>query len=527
SRVHSSDTFLKRGTGAYEMAPEEGRHGYDQLLHDLAEDGRLPDRIAHFWLVTDRETFRPGESFFDRNMAHGLMSLTHLAQAMGNAEMPDHVHLCVFTTGAAQVRDEALPYPEKACIAGPLGVIPHEMPGITCASVDIELPERGRKRLFGRAADEAEDVLTPRVLEEILSEPGNSIAAWRGDRRFGQSWKPAPMQEDAPVFRDGGTYLITGGFGGIGQVLARDLMERHGANVVLMGREALPAREDRENYLARHAPSDRVAQRIRAVEALEALGKGRVMTVSADVCNITQMRAAVAQAEEAFGAITGVIHAAGRIDDGPILTRNDAEIGEVLAPKVTGLQVLDQVFPDGMIEVMVLFSSSSTATRPAGQVDYVAANEYLNAWARSRVNAATRVVAVNWGVWADAGMAAEAMAARLVGSQPSDRTPAAPPILDEGGFDTEGNRVSVPTLRTEERWVLDEHRTAAGEALMPGTGYVELAAEALQAHGIEGPFAIRDLYFFRPLWTGAAAREMVVRLESLREGFTFSVHSAV
>ncbi|MEM7320341.1 MAG: SDR family NAD(P)-dependent oxidoreductase, partial [Pseudomonadota bacterium] len=310
------------------------------------------------------------------------------------------------------------------------------------------------------------------------------------------------------------------------QTLAADLLHRHSANVILLSRETLPPRDAWARYLESHPASDRTARRIRSVQALEDIGKGRVLCVAADVANVEQMRAAVGQAEDMFGALTGVIHAAGQIQDNPILTKSESSIQQVLSPKISGLHVLDQIFPDGMLEVMVLCASTSTATRPAGQVDYIAANAYLNAWASQRANGATRVIAVNWGVWADVGMAAEARKTRLQAEQPSERVATDLPLLDEAGFDAQGNRVFVTQLRDGEHWVLDEHRTSAGDALMPGTGFVELAAQALRAHGESGGFEIRDLYFFRPLHVDAAGREMVLRLETTPTGYTMTVHSA-
>ncbi|MBT8168155.1 SDR family NAD(P)-dependent oxidoreductase [Ruegeria litorea] len=528
-RVSAGDTFAKLGDTQYQIAPEQGRHSYDQLLQELANAGDLPNRIGHFWLVTDQEIFRPGHSFYDRNMECGFLSLTALAQAMGSVEMPENVHIITFTTGAAQVFSEALPYPEKATIAGPLGVIPHEMPGVTCARVDIELPETPPTGLFAklRSGTPAQtDTTTSRILEELLAEPSTSDAAWRGEKRYGHSYKPTLLSEEDPVFKDGGTYLITGGFGGIGLTLASDLMTRHHANVVLLSRDPLPPRDQWARYLASHSPVDRTASRIKALQNLEASNSGAVLAISADVCNSEQMRAALHTAEETFGALNGVIHGAGHIHDGPILTKTEAELQQVLAPKISGLRVLDEIFPDGMLELMVLFASSSTATHPAGQVDYVAANEYLNAWANSRKSGATRVIAVNWGVWSDVGMAAEAKDTRLDGNPPTERVASPLPLLDEAGFDPSGNRLFVSHLSADDHWVLDEHRTTNGDALLPGTGYVEFAAQALKAHGVDLPYAIRDLYFFRPLAVDRAKREIVVRLETTPTGYAFSVHSA-
>ena len=86
--------------------------------------------------------FRPGASFFDRNLETGFYSLTHLAQALSAADEGLTPHISIFTTGALQTGDEALPHPEKAMVLGPAGVIPREFPGVTCTWTDVELPSR-------------------------------------------------------------------------------------------------------------------------------------------------------------------------------------------------------------------------------------------------------------------------------------------------------------------------------------------------------------------------------------------------
>ncbi|MCF6233935.1 MAG: SDR family NAD(P)-dependent oxidoreductase [Rhodobacteraceae bacterium] len=536
--VAPGDAFARLGEGRYCLAPEQGREGYDALIHDLAEAGRSPTRIAHFWLLDGAQTVRPGSSFHDQNLERGFYSLMALSQALSqtldSADTPDPVHVTVVTNGAAQVRDEGLPYPEKAMISGPAGVIPHEMPGLTFSTLDIELnaakPARGLLRgLRKPVAVAVTDTLTNRLLEDLLAAPSNTQAAWRGDRRSERAYRHVNLDDnqDAPVFRNGGTYLITGGFGGIGLAVANDLITQNDANIALLVRDALPTRDQWQAYLTSHSPDDKTARRIHAVQALEAAG-GEIMVVVADVTNIEQMRRAKAHVIEHFGPLTGVIHAAGQINDAPVLTKTIAETEAVFGPKITGLRVLDALFPDGELELMVLFASTSTATRPAGQIDYVAANEYLNAFAAGRQGAATKVCAINWGVWSDAGMAADAMTRRLGRPVPEARVAVDAPLLDLAGFDAFGNRVFFTTLSPQTHWVLDQHRTGAGVALLPGTGFVELAAQALDAHGVTGPFDLCDLYFMRPLQVDDnATREMVVRLEQTNGGFDFSVYSTL
>lgn len=502
--VRAGDAFARDGDG-YRLAPERGRDGYDQLMRDLAGKGDLPTRIGHFWQVTQGQGHRPGSSFFHRCQEQGFWSLFYLAQAWAEAD-GGPLHIDIFTTGAMQVRGEALPHPEKSTLMGPARVIPREFPDMSCAVLDLDRPD------------------LEAVLEELLSPAESHVAAIRAGKRHLASYRPVALPEAGMLnLRERSTVLLTGGFGGIGASVAEALIARHRARIILLSRKPLPPRDRWAIELANAGPTDRVAARIRLVQRLEATG-GEVMTLAADSANIEEMRAALAKARARFGDIHGLIHGAGVIDDAPILTKSPLGIEDVFTPKIHGTQVLDRLFPDGSLDWMVLFSSSSTATAPAGQVDYVAANEYLNAYAKSRSGGKTRVLAIDWGVWSEVGMAAEAMQARL--AAPPAPVAADLPLLDRSGFDRAGNRRFSAEWDPAERWVLDQHRTAAGDALLPGTGYLELAAEAMQAQGEAMPFEIRELWFLRPLRTPDATRtEMRLTLPRSDQGYGFRVEA--
>jgi thioesterase domain-containing protein/NAD(P)-dependent dehydrogenase (short-subunit alcohol dehydrogenase family)/acyl carrier protein len=394
-------------------------------------------------------------------------------------------------------------------------VIPKELPGVTVSTLDIDLPR-------GRRADVAG--LVDPVLEELLATPANTVAALRGARRYAQVLRAVTLPEGGFDLPQGAVVLITGGFGGIGLTIAEDLIRRNGARIILIARRSLPDRATWARHLASHGPDDGLSRRILALQRLEALG-GQVLVQVADVCNADDMRAAVAAGEATFGAVQVVIHAAGVVDDGPLLAKTPAQVEEVFAPKLHGTQVLAGLFPDGKLDLMVLFSSTSTVTGPAGQIDYVAANEYLNAYAKGRTGK-TRVVALNWGIWTGVGMAAEALADRT-GRKAAPAVPIKAMMLDEAGFDAGGNRQFTARYGMD-RWVLDGHRTAAGQALIPGTGYLEVMAEAMAAQGEAGAFDIRDLYFFRALDVAdLAPKDIRATLARSDEGYAFSLQSAV
>jgi len=482
--VTTGDAFAALAPGRYALSPERGREGYDALIRALMAEGRAPTRIAHFWLVTQDARHRPGSSFFHRVQEQGFYSLLFLAQAMADEGLSTPLHITAISNGAAQVRDEGLRDPAKATLMGPLRVIPRELPGVTAASLDLALPARG-----------TDAALVTQVIEDLMQPPRSHVAAQRGARRYEAGWRAAPLLPPQTPLSQGQTVLITGGFGGIGLTLAEDLITQSAAKIALMARSPLPPRADWPRTLATRGAGDPLARRIAAVERLEGLG-GQVMVVAGDVSNIEDMHAARAEIEARFGTLHGVIHAAGVIKDAPLLSKSPDTIEDVFTPKIHGTQVLDEVFPDGTLGWLVLFSSSSTATAPAGQVDYVAANAYLNAYARSRAGDKTRVIALNWGIWSEVGMAAEAVAQQRGETIAAPRLPVAAPLVHEASHDATGNRV-LHARYDAGLWLFDQHRTKSGQALLPGTGYLELLAEALRAQGEDGPFEIHDLWFLR------------------------------
>jgi len=486
--VHAGDAFARTGEETYTLAPEHGREGYDALLADLVQRDLVPDRIAHFWLVTANEIFRPGSSFFHRNLEQGFWSLFFLGQAMGEAGLKPLPHLEVFTSGAAQVRTEALPYPEKAAVAGPVRVMPRELPGLTAALMDLGVPGG-----FRTPAPETVNL----VLEEMLAAPGNTVAALRGGRRYETRLVPRPLPAPADVPR-GSVWVFTGGFGGIGVTVAERLIRKHAAKVALIGR-SVPA------------PNSARAGVLRRLERM-----GTVLALAADVCNPDEMSAALDRVRADLGPIYGVVHAAGTVDDAPLLGKEPGAAEEVLSPKVHGTRLLGSLLPDGSIERLVLFSSTSTVIAPAGQVDYVAANEYLNAFAKSRAGGRTTVTAIDWGIWSGIGMAADATAQRQRAVE-AEVPLLGLPILERMAKD-EGSVRFATTLSTAQ-WVMDDHRLKDGTAILPGAAWPEIAAEALSAMGAAPGFTLAGLTVFRPIRLEAdAPRDLRVKVTQERGG---------
>jgi 6-methylsalicylic acid synthase len=197
-----------------------------------------------------------------------------------------------------------------------------------------------------------------------------------------------------------GTYLITGGLGILGLEVARWLAGRGAARIVLAGRSGLPPRSQ---WAGVTDPLQR--RRIEAVQALEALGVS-VRTVSLDVADLGQMRAALDPDVLGLPPISGVVHAAGVLDNRMVGDLDQASLRRVMRPKIQGALVLDELFPARSLEFCVYFSSVGLLLGLTGQTSYAASNGFLDALAHRRRRAGDRTLSLGWTSWRGMGMAA-------------------------------------------------------------------------------------------------------------------------
>ncbi len=203
----------------------------------------------------------------------------------------------------------------------------------------------------------------------------------RGGQRWGSRLERRPMAEPLSL-RLGGTWLITGGFGGVGRAIAQHLLDAGVRSLVLVGRRGAPTEAD--------------------AAWAEAHG---VIAVAADVSTTEGVAAALA-AVPAERPLTGVVHAAGRVDDGPLTGLSREQITSVLAAKVSGAEALHDATADADLDAFVLCSSVAGTVGAAGQAPYAAANAALDALATTRRAAGQVATSVAWGPWSDVGLAA-------------------------------------------------------------------------------------------------------------------------
>src|SRR5581483_4298796 len=183
------------------------------------------------------------------------------------------------------------------------------------------------------------------------------------------------------------TYLIAGGFGGLGLELGRWLVEKGARNLVLTGRRE---------------PSAAARERIAALEAQGA----RVVTRRADVALRDEMAAVVREIETRMPPLRGVIHAAGVLDDGVLAEQSWPRFERVLAPKVAGAWILHELTARMPLDFFVLFSSAASVLGSPGQSNHAAANAFEDALAHFRRRQGLPAISINWGAWSEQGAAA-------------------------------------------------------------------------------------------------------------------------
>lgn len=537
--VEVGDAYHRQDEHTFVIAPESGRESYDLLIRDLVSHGISPDRIVHMWLATSEGRVRMGSSQFHTHTQYGFYSLLFLLQSIADENLPRPIHLTVVTTGALQVQDEATPFFEKVLVSGPVKVAPRELEGLTASWVDLEIPPQPTllevvpvqkvQRLAQRPRHGTLEGLADTIEKEIIGNcTVNGIFAWRGGQRFLETYGRAKAKNGREsLLRKGGCYLVTGGLGGLGLTFADHLAKRYQARLILTGRTPLPPRKDWDGWLQAHGPEDPTSRRIIKIRALEQSG-AEVMTADLDVTDIETLREIINQAEARFGRIDGVLHAAGVVRDELIQMKSQMSVEDVFGPKVHGTMVLRSAFEDRDLDFMLLFSSTSTVLSPAGQIDYVSANTFLNAFAVHEQSLGRNVMSVGWGIWNEVGLAAETIRRSLTGEDRAtdSRTPVDHPLLDAKLGSERGDSVLSTLYSPQAHWLLDQHRTKSGDPVIPGTGYLEIARAAAEAFGHHRALEIRNLFFFRPLHVADGdTREVRVELRREPNGYELEVRS--
>jgi iturin family lipopeptide synthetase A len=303
-----------------------------------------------------------------------LAALVSTAQAV--IRRPDAAPL-VLTIVLRGVHDvsgiEALD-PDRAVLLGAVQAIEQEYPHIRCRAIDVEL-----------AASTGAHAVAGRLVNELRGFGSDRFIALRGRHRWCREYEPQPDAAPSPRLRERGVYLITGGVGDVGLVIAEYLARTVRARVVLTSRLRTPT-----------------AAQILAIEQ----AGGEVFVRHADVADEVRMREVLDQGEHRFGPINGVVHAAGLTAPDVLLrgvpdTSAD-QIQALFRPKVEGTRVLERLLRGRAIDFCLLISSNASTIGGLGLCAYSAASHFLDAFAAGCRRRGLPWTSTNWDGWPSA-----------------------------------------------------------------------------------------------------------------------------
>lgn len=379
--VTAGTGWRQLGPGEFELDPAERSH-YDLLAAELRADGGVADhRVLHCWTADARPEPAADRAAIDRALALGFHSLTSFLQAVEPDLLSGERQWHVLTDGACSVTGEEALSPATAAVTGLCKVIGQEYPNLRVGLVDIT-----------GAGQPGSAELADRVLAEIGSGRPAVVALRR--HRWEVSFAPVEVPAEAtPRLREEGVYLITGGLGRIGLVLASHLARTVRARLVLAGRTGLPPRVDWDDS----ALPEQIRASISAVRELEEAG-AQVLILAADVSDQEQASGVVARAVAEFGRLDGVIHCAGSTGSAAhrVLTElGSAEVQWHFGPKIHAVSALSTALAGRRLDFAILCSSVAAVLGGLGFAAYASANAYLDAFAQCNAG----WTSVNWEAW--------------------------------------------------------------------------------------------------------------------------------
>lgn len=374
-RVYAATEFVIGHDGRVQLHPGTPEHF--PRLFDLID---APLRgVVHLWGldVPDARQLEEGADALQAVWA-GCEGLLGLVQAATNRDDAP-LSLSVATRGAQTVLpDDPVAGLAQSALWGLSRVIGMEHQEMRCLRVDL-----GAEPYAGEVE---------RLLAEIMRGSNEDTVAFRSGQRYvarlasvGDIVQTRSAVGEVASIRSDGSYLITGGLGGVGLLLAQWLVERGARHLILLGRRT---------------PSDEAAT---AVVALEGVGAS-VSVVRADVAEAQDL-SRVFTGLEGRPPLLGIFHAAGVIDDGVIQQQSREHFLKVLRPKVQGAWNLHRlaVAQAPQLEHFVLFSSAASLLGNAGQANHASANAFLDTLAHYRRANGCAALAINWGAWSKVG----------------------------------------------------------------------------------------------------------------------------
>jgi acyl transferase domain-containing protein/acyl carrier protein len=357
-RVLPGAHFERAPDGGYIVEPGRA-DDYDRLLQELAESASTPKTIIHLWGLEPRASIQD-------NCRRTFVSAIQLAQSLDRRFHIEPINIIFVTEPSGPIagtEDYAI---EKASLAVAATVISQEYPYLSCRVIEAHEPDLAA------------------LMRELTGLQTPVVRALFGAERFVRAYEPLELQSvtDCVRLTNKGHYAVLGGTGLIGRAIAQYLAQTSNATLTLIAR--------------RPAPES-------LVSSLH-IGGSKILSLQADVSVPHELIAALRTAENTFGEIRGVFHAAGVVGDAAyrlISELDEHSLFEQLMAKARGLQALDDTLRGRSCDFCVVVSSLSPMLGGIGLCGYAAVSAYVDAFveAQARYGSGVRWTSINWEGW--------------------------------------------------------------------------------------------------------------------------------
>ncbi|HUB56363.1 MAG TPA: type I polyketide synthase [Mycobacterium sp.] len=241
------------------------------------------------------------------------------------------------------------------------------------------------------------DVTASRICEHILTDDPEDQIAIRGRTTFVPRLRPSTCLTPAfpTKLTPNATYVVTGGTGALGRIVATYLAERGARHIALLSRSEVPPRDQWPVLADDH----RHRAAVNTIQKIEQLG-ARVSTASVDITDIEQVKKWLSSHIRDGGQpVRGIVHAAGSVDDRILVNMTESDFTAVMEPKINGARALHNTFDDDDLEFFLMFGSAGSVIAAPGQGNYAAANAFLDAFAHYRQAQGLPALTIGWGPW--------------------------------------------------------------------------------------------------------------------------------
>ena len=261
--------------------------------------------------------------------------------------------------------------------------------------------------ILGKNIDCDDETSFEVIINEMESNEKMYAVSYRGNKKYRQQLENLSYQEEVfehklPL-KDNHVYVIGGGLGGMGLAFTNYLVGQNTQiEIVLLNRSF-----DEDELL--NSPNIKDQRLLRKIEKLQKIKKdgGKVHIVKTDIANYENLKAALASINKEFGPIAGIINAAGVASDGFLIKKEWDKFYDVLKPKIQGTWSLYELTQNEPLDFFVMCSSLASVYGAPGQIDYIAANAYLDSFAFALRKKGTKALTINWSGWSESGMAVD------------------------------------------------------------------------------------------------------------------------